>query len=369
MELTINPKDVAPLLRKVERVIAAKSTIPALENFLIRCNDDKLTVTAFDGEVRATATVPMLSSDCNFDFCVNARKFSQAINAIKTDVAKVVLDGNATMMCTHKKGKFNLSYTNGTDYPTAQQQGDVVYKHIEMKYVSSIINDVSYAAGTDTLRPIMMGVYFDFTDGGVIGVATDTMMLVKSTINIDDLSEMQPFVMPIKAASIVSSFIDQSSMDDKLVVSNDGKVVDIVLDGKWSISFRQIEGRYPKYNAVIPQKTDNNVFVKRVELIDSLQRALLFSSTQNNAVRIGFQHDKLELVAQDIDYNMSAKEEIECNYGGADMTIGFNGSSLLDILGHFTEEDIVFNITDAQRAVMIFPSNSNVLAIVMPMMI
>ncbi len=373
MELTINPKNVAPLLKKIERVAAAKSTIAALDDFLLQCNGGKLSVTAFDGEVMATTFLPILSSDGDFDFCVNARKLSQSINTvIKNDVVKIILDGNTTMTCYHQKGKFSLSYSNAEDYPTTPDKVDVATKCMLAKDISSIINDVSYAAGSDTLRPIMMGVYFDFTQNGLVGVATDTLKLVKTTINDDDMSDMKSFVMPIKAANIVSSFLEQSNADDKVLVTNDGKVVDIVLDGAWIVSFRQIDGHYPKYNAVIPvisTTTENKVRVNRTELIDSLQRALLFSPTQNNAIRIAFEDDKLELVAQDIDYNMSAKEVVACEHVGDNIVIGFNGSSLINILGHFASDDVLFNITDEKHAVLIYPNDSNVLAVVMPMMI
>lgn len=368
MKLTINPKEVAPFLKRVERVIANKNTIAILDNFMFRVYSDYMEVTGSDNEVLVSMVIPIVNSDGEFGFCVSAKKFTQAVSGINSDSLVIELDGNATMNCKHKKGHFNLSYyANVEDYPCLNMDEESVTAEVAMEQIYDILDNVSYATGTDTLHPVMMGVYFDFTDHGLVGVATDSRMLVKNVVSQQSCEAMKSFIMPIKGANIVSSFIERGN--GSVIVSVSEKSVKINTNS-WSIIFRQINGRYPKYDAVIPQLTNSAAIINRGEFIDSLQRVLLFSPSQTSAIRLHFSLNKIELIAQDVDYNMSSTEEVECNYIGDDVTIGFNGASLLLLLNNLQCEEFMFNVQEPSRAALVYPDESKaLLALVMPMMI
>lgn len=368
MKLTINPKEVAPYLKRVERVIANKNLIAILDNFLFKVYNDRMEITGSDNEVLVTLTAPIVSSDDEFAFCVSAKKFSQAVCGINSDVLDIELDGNTTMTCKHKKGHFNLSYyANTEDYPCLAMDEESVSTEVMAKQIYDIINNTSYATGNDSLHPVMMGVYFDFTENGLVGVATDFRMLVKNVVSQGSCAAMKSFIMPSKCANIVSSFIEKS--DESVFVTASEKVVKINSQS-WSIIFRQINGRYPKYDAVIPQLTNSAAIINRGDFIDSLQRVLLFSPSQTSAIRLHFALNKIELIAQDVDYNMSSTEEVECNYTGDEVTIGFNGASLLLLLNNFQCEEFMFNVQEPSRAALVYPDETKaLLALVMPMMV
>ena len=369
MKLTINPKEVAPHLKRVERVIANKNLLSILDNFLCKVDGYHMEITGSDNEVLVTLSVPIISSDGEFAFCVSAKKFSQAVCGISSDVLNIELDGNTTMTCKHKKGHFNLSYyANTDDYPCLAMDTESVSTDLNGKQIYDIINNVSYATGTDTLHPVMTGVYFDFTEHGLVGVATDARLLVKKSVSQVQCSAMKSFIMPSKCASIVSSFIEKS--DDNILVTASEKNVKISSSIDWSIIFRQINGRFPRYDAVIPNLTNSAAIVNRGDFIDSLQRALLFSPSQTSAIRLHFALNKIELIAQDMDYNMSSTEEVECNYTGNEVTIGFNGASLLLLLNNFQCEEFMFNVQEPSRAALVYPDETKaLLALVMPMMV
>lgn len=368
MKLTINPKEVAPYLKRVERVIANKNTIAILDNFLFKVYNDRMEVMGSDNEVLVSMTIPIVSSDGEFGFCVSAKTFAQAVSGINSDSLAIELDGNSTMNCKHRKGHFNLSYyANVEDYPCLNMDEESVTVEVAMEKIYGILDNVSYAIGTDMLHPVMTGVYFDFTDHGLVGVATDSRMLVKNVVSQGDYNAMKSFIMPAKASNIVSSFIEHGN--GCVMVSVSERSVKINAES-WSIIFRQINGRYPKYDAVIPQLTNSAAVINRVDFIDSLQRVLLFSPSQTSAIRLHFALNKIELIAQDVDYNMSSTEEVECKYTGNEVTIGFNGSSLLLLLNNFQCEEFMFNVQEPSRAALVYPDESKaLLALVMPMMI
>lgn len=371
MKLTINPKEVAPYLKRVGRVITNKNAIAILDNFLFNVYSDHMVVTCSDNEVLVSMNIPIVNSDGEFGFCVSAKKFSQAVCGINSDLLEIEFDGNSTMTCKHKKGHFNLSYyANVEDYPCLKMDEESVSAEVAMEQIYDILNNVSYATGTDTLHPVMMGVYFDFTDHGFIGVATDSRMLVKNVVAQGNYDSMKSFIMPIKGANIISSFIERGY--GSVMVSVSERSVKINTES-WSIIFRQVNGRYPKYDAVIPvisQLTNSEAIINRGDFIDSLQRVLLFSPSQTSAIRLHFALNKIELIAQDVDYNMSSTEEVECKYTGNEVTIGFNGASLLLLLNNFQCDEFMFNVQEPSRAALLYPDeNKALLALVMPMMI
>lgn len=369
MKLTINPKEIAPDLKKVERVISSKNIVAILSNFLLEVKNGTLNVTAFDNLVRVTTTMPIVSSDGDFSFCVDAHKFAQAIGNINSDIAEIEIVDNM-MVCKHKRGKFNLSYYDGKDYPTmVLEDGKCVL--IPVRDIRPSIDSVAFAVSNDDLHPTMCGVYFDCTKDGIVGVGTDARILAKySNDDGKDYSELSSIIIPLKAANVISSFMERCSDDDNIEVTSTIDVTQLKIDSKWTISFRQINGKYPNYNAVIPQKTNNNATISRKDLIDALNSAVLFAPQKTVTIKFHFSNNKVELEAQDMDYNMSSIEEIECEYDGEEMTIGFNGLSFLSILSSMLTDFVCVNLNTPQRAALVYPKDDvNFLSLIMPVMI
>lgn len=369
MKLTINPKEIYQSLKKIERVIPNKTSIQIFENFLFNVHENAMAVTGSDGEVMASIILPIVNSDGQFKFCVNAKKFSQAIGAIKDDTLEITLDDKNTMKCKHKKGVFKLPYENSTDYPMiATDTDDFKKTQVNSTDIKELIRNVSYATGDDALRPMFNGIYFDFTDKGLVGVGTDTKVLVKNEFNIGDVSAMDSFIMPMKGAGIAQSFLD-STTDAMIDIKNNGNVGVLRLPKCWSIVFRQINAKFPNYNAVIPPKNENEVHINRVDFLDSLTRALLFSPYQSNTIKLRFSQNKVELIAQDIDFNLSSTEEVTCDYTGEELEIGFNGNAMVAAINNLSTNEITFNLNGSNKATLMYPEEGNILTLIMPMMI
>lgn len=134
-----------------------------------------------------------------------------------------------------------------------------------------------------------------------------------------------------------------------------------------------IEGKYPNYNSVIPQDNPNQVTIDRKSLIGALRRVLPFASDSSQLIRFHVSAGLLELNAEDIDFATSAKESVTCEYGGNPMSIGFKGSSMLDILNNLESDDVVIQLADPSRAGVIVPGsqpeNEDILMLIMPMLL
>jgi DNA polymerase-3 subunit beta len=160
--------------------------------------------------------------------------------------------------------------------------------------------------------------------------------------------------------------------DSEVIIRFDDRNAEITI-GDTVLLCRQIEGRYPNYNSVIPQDNPNQLTIDRKVLIGALRRVLPFASESSQLVRLHLEAGKLEISSEDIDFATSAKEEIPCDYNGNIMSIGFKGTSLSDILNNLASNEVELQLADPSRPCLIVPSeqpeNEDILMLIMPMLL
>jgi DNA polymerase-3 subunit beta len=143
--------------------------------------------------------------------------------------------------------------------------------------------------------------------------------------------------------------------------------------GEGEIICRLIEGRYPNYNSVIPQNNNNQLTVDRLALQAALRRVQPFANDSSNLIRFHVEGGTLQLDAEDYDFSKTATERMSCSYNGQPMSIGFKGSSFIEILSNFDCQDVIIKLADPSRAGLVLPSeqpeNQDVLMLMMPMLI
>ena len=136
---------------------------------------------------------------------------------------------------------------------------------------------------------------------------------------------------------------------------------------------RQIEGRFPNYNAVIPQNNQNVVVVDRQTLINACKRVAVFANTGTSLLKLALSENQIKISAQDIDFSTSAEETIACEYNGMPMSIGFKAPFLIEILNAISSTDVKLQLADPARAGLILPTeneeNQDLLLLLMPMLL
>ncbi len=136
---------------------------------------------------------------------------------------------------------------------------------------------------------------------------------------------------------------------------------------------RLIEGRFPNYNSVIPQNNPHKATIDRLLLISALKRVSVFSSQASSLIKLHLQENLIVVSAQDIDFSTSAEESLVCQYQGAQMSIGFKSTFLIDILNNISASDVIVELADPSRAGVIVPveqdENDDLLMLLMPMML
>ena len=177
------------------------------------------------------------------------------------------------------------------------------------------------------------------------------------------------FDLPKKPATLLKNILSREEGD--VTIKFDDKSAEILFaDG--TLRCVLYEGRYPNYNSVIPSNP-NEVTVDRKALLSALRRVMPFASESSQLVRLRIDGSHMEVSSEDVDFATSAKEQLICENAGTNMSIGFKGSSLQEILNNLTSDQVVFQLADPSRAGVIIPAeqpeNEDVLMLLMPMLL
>lgn len=227
-----------------------------------------------------------------------------------------------------------------------------------------------FATAQDELHPVMNGVYFDLRPDALSVVATDGHKLVRNRVYTIKSDVPAAFILPKKPATLLKGFVTKESSD--VVIRFDARSAEISF-GEGNLICRLIDGKYPNYNSVIPENNPYQILIDRKSLIGAVRRVLPFASDSSQLIRFHIANGQLDLSAEDIDFSTSAKESMTCTYEGNPMSIGFKGSSILEILNNLQSEEVNIQLADPSRAGVIVPAeqpaDENVLMLVMPVLL
>ncbi len=372
MRFTLSSTALSSRLQALSKVINNKNSMPILECFLFEVADKKLAITASDGENVMKTTLALDDADSDGRFAVPSPTILEAVRELPEQPLNFDVDiTQNTIQILYQNGVYNFTAQNADEYPLTQAVGDDAKVIVmDASLLSDNLNRTIFATGQDELRPVMNGIYFDLTAEGLAIVASDGHKLVRS-INFNIKSdEPAAFILPKKPASLLKNVLAKDG-GDVTIRFNDRNVEILFNDGV--LNSRLIEGRYPNYSSVIPKNNPNKLSIDRKSLIGALRRVLPFASESSQQIRLTLEMGLLKLSSQDIDFSTSAEEKLTCDYTGQNMSIGFKGSSLTEILNNIESESVDLLLADPSRAGIIVPTvqpeNQDVLMLIMPMLL
>ena len=331
-----------------------------------------MTITASDSDNVIKSVIDLTESDGNGEFCIPNRVLLDALKELPEQPLTFDIDTTTyAVKVVYQNGLYNFTAQNADEYPRTQSMTDAA--HTITIPANVLIDNISrclFATANDELRPIMNGVYFDLTADSLAIVASDGHKLVRNK-NFTIKSETPAsFDLPKKPANLLKNIL--SKEDEEVVIKFDDRNAEIkYADGV--LNCRLIDGRYPNYNSVIPTDNPCQVTVDRRALLSALRRVIPFASESSQLVRLHIESGKIEVSSEDMDFATSAKEQIACDYAGNSMSIGFKGSSLMEILSNLSSDQIIIMLADPSRAGIIVPAeqpeNEDVLMLIMPMLL
>ena len=232
------------------------------------------------------------------------------------------------------------------------------------------INKTIFCTADDELRPVMNGIYFDLSEEKIAMVATDAHRLVRYINDGVKAAQAVSFILPKKPAQLLKQVLQKEAEEVKVTFGQKNAKFEF---GTTVIVCRQIEGRFPNYNAVIPQNNTNKVIVDRQTIVNACKRVAVFANTGTSLLKLALSENQIKISAQDIDFSTSAEETIACDYAGMPMAIGFKAPFLIEILANIPSQEVVLQLADPARAGLILPAENeegqDLLILLMPMLL
>lgn len=373
MRFTVSSSALSSKLNMLAKVIGSKNSLPILDCFLFQVANGEMSITASDSDNVIKSTLALTDHDGEGEFCVPNRVILDALKELSEQPLHFDVDaaGEAVAIkIVYQNGLYNFTGQSAEEYPRTQSMNDActtVSLPTEM-----LINNISrslFATANDELRPVMNGIYFDLTADALAIVASDGHKLVRSKNFTIKSESPSAFNLPKKPASLLKNILSKDG-DDAIIKFDDRSAEIQFTDGV--MRCRLIDGRYPNYNSVIPNNP-NEVTVDRRGLQSALRRVLPFASESSQLIRFHIESGRFEVSSEDIDFSTSAKEQLSCEYNGSPISIGFKGSSLMEILSNLTSDNIIIQLADPSRAGIIVPAeqpeNEDILMLIMPMLL
>jgi DNA polymerase-3 subunit beta len=372
MRFTLSSTALSNKLVALSRVINSKNALPILGDFVFDINGQTLNLTASDSENTMQTTVELAESDGEGRFAIGNHDLLEAVKGFSEQPITFDVDLQSKIAkISYQNGLFSLPIESADEYPTAQTVADgATTIVISNQLLSENINRSIFATAQDELRPVMNGIYFDLTPDCLAVVASDGHKLVRNKIYAIKSDQPAAFILPKKPAGLLKNLLGKDGGD--VTIRFDERNAEINY-GDGTIQCRLIEGRYPNYNSVIPQNNPNELRIDRNGLLAALRRVQPFANESSNLIRFHVEGSTLQLDAEDYDFSKTATERMTCDYNGQPMSIGFKGSSFIEVLGNFDCPEVIIQLADPSRAGLVLPSEQpegqDVLMLMMPMLI
>lgn len=347
MKFNIDGKVFQQQLQAVNKVINSKNTVTILDNFLFELEGERLTITGSDQENVVSANLIVMDSDGVGSIAVSAKTLLEITKEISNQPIEFRLnDITGEIEINFLNGNFKFMGTNANEFPRGDNEAENLQSiTLPGSAVIKGIENTIYAVSTETIRPIMTGIYWDIHENDITFVASDTHKLVRFINQTVSPGFERGFIMPFKPASILKSIIKE---DDTVTISLGEKGAKFEF-GDYSLSCRFIKGNYPNYNRVIPESNPYRVTIDRQSFLMAMRRVAIFASKASNLVKFELKDGHLLLAAQDLDYGTSAKETVICDYDGEEMTIGFNSVFTIEIINNISGDEMVVTLSDPAR--------------------
>lgn len=370
MNFILSSTSLLKHLQSISGVLSTSNSLPILDNFLFEINDGQLTISASDLETTMRTTLEVEANESG-KIAVPAKLILDVLKNLPDQPCTFLVDHSTySIEIAYDNGKSKMVGYNGDEFPRVPEIERSSSIKIAGEIISKAINKTLFATGNDDLRPVMSGVFCQFSPEDITFVATDAHKLVRYRRTDSEASGSSSFILPKKPLNLLKSNLTGS--EEVLMEYNESNAVftfnDIVL------ICRLIDGKYPNYDAVIPKENPNVLTIDRAQFLSSIKRVSIFANKTTHQVKLKLAGSELALSAEDVDFSNESNERLTCNYIGDDMEIGFNSRFLMEMLNNIETTEIRLEMSEPSRAGLLMPAlkdneNEDILMLVMPVML
>lgn len=340
------PKDVLLKgIQSVQAVIDSKAIQPILAHILIEATNDNIVLTATDfnvGIITSISVKPALVGAIT----VPAKKLMEIIRELPDgEIVSVSVKKNNIVNIECGKSNFKIMGLSEDEFSKPPEFKDKNYVTMKQPRLKTMLRRTSFATGRDEIRHVLNGILFSLKPSGLRLVATDGRCLAMTEEKMQLPKTLEgKFILPSKAVGELDRILADDG-DVKMLVMEKQVMFDA---GATKLVSRLIEGDFPNYERVIPEETKEKIVVSRQALLAAIKRVALFTSPDSMFVKVDAAKDKMVLSKSD-PHTGEARVEIEAQYKGKELSIGFNPDYLISLLKNVDQETIALELVDAEK--------------------
>jgi DNA polymerase-3 subunit beta len=338
--------------------------MPALSNVLLRATENSLTLTATDLEIELVSQVAMVI-DQPGEITVPARKLLDICKSLPNEAMIKFSVKDTKALVQSGRSRFSLATLPAADFPALDNISSVYEFEIAQKTLNDIIDKTAFAMAQQDVRYYLNGLMLEISSNYLRAVATDGHRLAyceKETTA--DIADIKQVILPRKGVLELVRLLDNSDDIAKITLGNNHLKVEF---NGLRLTSKLIDGRFPDYNRVIPTDGNNVISADRDQLRQALIRASILSNEKYRGIRLILEKDLIKLQAQNPDQE-EADVDLEVDYNGDDIEIGFNVNYMLDVLNVTQSNTVNAALRDSNSSFLLtYPDQDDCKYVIMPM--
>lgn len=354
-------------LQAVAGIVERRHTLPILANVLLRKNGPAIELTTSDLEIQVRTHAELGGDGGTYGTTVGARKLIDILRALPDDQVITLSSAQNKLTLQAGKSRFTLQTLPAEDFPLVNEAADYGPAFVvPQKTLKHLINQVHFAMAVHDIRYYLNGILFVAEGKALTLVATDGHRLGLAQAQLESDIPKQEVILPRKTVLELQRLLrDEDTPIELRFAGNQAK---FAFSGMEFVT-KLVEGKFPDYNRVIPKNHKNAVVLGRAPLLASLQRAAIMTSEKFKGVRVNVEPGTLRIASSNAEQE-EAKEELEIDYNGDAIEIGFNVTYLIDALANLNQEMVKLELQDGNSSALItVPEQAGFKYVVMPMRI
>lgn len=363
MFLRVQKKEFLNALSVGGSVAGQSKVMPILDCVKVVVDGGIMCISSYDMETMVSTTMNVESvGGATGSFCAPIKDILSSVKSVGDEAFDIVLDNNM-LRIVHSKGQIEFPCHSAEDFPAPVSNHPDSAVIVKSSVLFDIIGSARSFVANDPVRLVMCGVNIKLMSGMVEFAATDGRALFVDKVKCEYDGAECSAIIPVRAINSIMGVINGT--DEATIMIGSDNVT--IKSENGSVKTRCIEGRFPNYNAVIPQNCPNTAEVDKNELVSSIKRVMVSSNASTKAVSFHFEGVSIAMKSEDFDLCKKANDVCLCSYAGEPVTIGLSSQMLLESMSAVRSQNVLIRLTDGTRPMLIGDAeNKNRIILVMP---
>lgn len=352
-------------LQIVAGIVERKHTMQILSNVLLEKKGSELSFFSTDLDIQVSTTVRDVEGENDGSVTVNIKKLIDILRALRDELDVDISISEGKMLIKSGKSKFTLQTLPAENFSKISEiKEEIIPITLTQRVFKNLLAKTQFAMAVQDVRYYLNGLFLITNQNKLHAVATDSHRLAYQCTSTEEEMLKQQIIIPRKTVLELNKLLRDN---DDLLTIEISKTQARFLFNDIVLITKLIDGKFPDYNRVIPQNLPIKICIPRLELIQATQRASILTNDKLRGVKLCLLHNKIRLDAVNTEQE-EAQEEIDIEYDGQELEIGFNVTYLSEVLNIIESENIIWEFKDSNSSTLIsLPDNLDFKYVVMPM--